>query len=572
MKIREKLLLGFGLYIFLAIALGFFAYKDLQTITTRLTLVETSDDITNNILEVRRHEKNFLLFKDDKNLEELKDYLNTLKGNIDSIKAEIISEMGAANYEMIKKAIIEYEGMVDEIAGNFKSQKRLTAYAASVWKEFEQRIGRDEFQAFLAIKRYEKDFMISKDKETYNGLIDAINSLTTDSINAIQRYRLAIEGLFKLYEAEYEIIDKMRQKAREIQSFTENLSKRERADIAKIIKLSTNLLLIALLVILIFGAFVNIKLSNIIAAPIKKLEAITKKVAAGDFSERIEVKGKDELASLEIAFNQMETRLQDAISSLEHAIERLHEKQEELVEAEKLASLGRIAAGVAHEINNPLAIINEKAGLMQDLLKASSDSSQKERFLNLISGILNSIKRSRAITHSLLGFARKIEIAIKPLNLNEAVKDATGFLENEIGLKGISVNLNLYKDMPEIKSDKGQIEQVLLNIIKNAIDAVEEKGLIEISTGIKNQDRVYITVMDNGPGIPKDKLKQIFEPFFTTKERGKGTGLGLFVSYGIMKGLGGNIHVDSEVGKGSTFTIEMPVKTESLKKAANDEG
>lgn len=491
MKIREKLFLGFGLYIFLAAVLGFFSYIELRTITTRLTLVEIADDITNAILEVRRHEKNFLLFKDKESLEELKEYLNALKNSIDNIRSEIIGEIGEGNYNMMKMEIAEYEKLVNNLTENLES----------------------------------KDY-----------------------------------------------VEKMRLRARNIQSFTESLSKKERADIAEVSKRSIWLLLYAILAIIIMGTIVNAKLTRSIAAPIRTLEKITKRVAAGDFSEHIEVKGKDELASLEASFNQMEDRLKDAMASLEHAIKKLHEKQEELVEAEKLASLGRIAAGVAHEINNPLAIINEKAGLMEDILKSSKDSPNKERFLNLISGILNSINRCRAITHSLLGFARRIEVSIKPLNLNEVAKEVKGFLEKEISRKNIKMSLNLNEEIPEIKSDKGQIEQVLLNIIKNAIDVVNEYGLVEVSTGVKDEGRVYISVRDNGPGMPKDKLKQIFEPFFTTKERGKGTGLGLFVSYGIMKGLGGNIHVESEAGKGSAFTIELPVTAEALKEEMHEEG
>ncbi len=570
MKIINKLFLGFGLYVVLAMILGVFAYEELLTITKRLTLVEVADDITNTILEIRRYEKNFLLFKDKKNLQELKDHLNTLKRNIDNIRAEIINEMGAANYEMIKKAIIEYESLVDKIAENFRLQEKITTTVTSAGRELERKIKKEELELFLILKKHEKDLMLSKDKATYEALMEAVSFISYNRPNDAQRYKLAIDELFNLYEDEDKIVDKMRREARGIQALTQDLSKKERLNIIAIIERARNLLLFALLMILILGIAINIKLSRSIATPIRKLEEITKKLAAGDFSEHIEVKGRDEIASLEASFNQMETRLQDVMLSLEHAIKRLHEKQEELVEAEKLASLGRIAAGVAHEINNPIAIINEKAGLIQDILKTPEDFLYREKFLNLTDGIINSVNRCRSITHRLLGFARRMDVAIEPMSLIEVFKEVKGFLEKEIALKNIKIKLDFSDNLPEIRSDKGQIEQVLLNIIKNAIDAVEDGGLIEVSTRVKEEDRVCISVKDNGPGIPRDRLKRIFEPFFTTKERGKGIGLGLFVSYGIMKGLGGNILVESEVGKGSTFTLDLPIKAEILKEEIHE--
>ena len=474
MKIRDKLLLGFGFYIFLAVVLGFFAYKEMQAITTRLSLVETADDITNNFLEVRRHEKNFLLFRDKDSLEELKNNLEEFKKNIAEIRTEIVKEMGSDNYQMIKMAIDEYEFLVDRIN-------------------------------------------------------------------------------------ERGSIEKIRSVARDIQSFAENLSKKERVDIKALLVRSKILLLFAMFVIITAGAVINMKLAVSIARPIRGLEEITKRVAGGDLSGRIEIKGRDELSSLGVSFNQMQDRLQDTMRSLELAIKRLHEKQEQLVEAEKLASLGRIAAGVAHEINNPLAIVNEKAGLIQDILEMSGDSQNKEKFLNLTDGIIGSVNRCRAITHRLLGFARKMDVTIETMDLNESIREVKEFLGKEILFKSIRFEMNLMDGLPKINSDKGQIEQVFLNIMKNAIDAVEEGGLVTVSTGKKDEGTVCVSIRDNGTGIPDDKLKQIFEPFFTTKGREKGTGLGLFVSYGIMKKLGGSIIVESGVDKGTTFIIDIPV-------------
>ncbi len=241
---------------------------------------------------------------------------------------------------------------------------------------------------------------------------------------------------------------------------------------------------------------------------------------------------------------------EEAISKTEHA--------------SKMATIGRLAAGVAHEINNPLAIINEKAGLMKDILEVSGDLSQnKDKFIGLITGIFDSVNRCRTITHRLLGFSRRMDIGHDRIDLNDAITEVMGFLEKEISYRNISLGLNLNKDLPKVVTDKGQIQQVFLNILNNAMDAVEEGGLIEVSSSVKDERFVRVSIRDNGSGIPKDKLKHIFEPFYTTKESGKGTGLGLSISYGIVQRLGGTILVESEIKKGTSFIIEIPIEAET---------
>lgn len=243
------------------------------------------------------------------------------------------------------------------------------------------------------------------------------------------------------------------------------------------------------------------------------------------------------------------------------------QREEAVVQTEhtsKMASIGRLAAGVAHEINNPIAIINEKAGLMKDILEVSGDLSQnKEKFLGLITGIFDSVNRCRTVTHRLLGFSRRMDLGHDIIDLNDAIREVIGFLEKEILYRNINLKLNLRENLLKVETDKGQVQQVFLNIINNAIDAVKEGGQIEVSSALKEGKFVQISIRDNGIGISKDKLKHIFEPFYTTKENGKGTGLGLSISYGIMQRLGGTILVESEVNKGTMFTVEVPTKAES---------
>ena len=227
----------------------------------------------------------------------------------------------------------------------------------------------------------------------------------------------------------------------------------------------------------------------------------------------------------------------------------------------KLASLGRLAAGVAHEINNPLAIINEKAGLLKDLVEFSEEYHDQEKLLSQVDSILRSVNRCREITHRLLGFAKRMDLKVETIHLNELLQEVLGFLEKEAFHRNIKVNFNLAPDLSPIAHDRGQLQQVFLNIINNAFEAVQDGGNITIATKANETDpnTVEVTIADDGRGIQPDDLKHIFDPFYS---RGKeqGTGLGLSISYGIVAKCGGDIRAESKVGKGSTFTVVLPQK------------
>jgi signal transduction histidine kinase len=226
----------------------------------------------------------------------------------------------------------------------------------------------------------------------------------------------------------------------------------------------------------------------------------------------------------------------------------------------KLAAIGRLGAGVAHEINNPLAIIGEKAGLLRDLLSMSDTIPPKEKMLALVNSVLKSVNRCSAITRRLLGFAKHMEVKNEKINLELLCKEVLGFLEKEAKYRNIEVNFDVPADIPTIESDRGQLQQVFLNIINNAFAAVEDHGKIDISIKELGDDQVAVTITDNGMGIPEESLAHIFEPFFTTK-KGSGTGLGLSITYGIVEKLGGRIKVQSKVGEGTSFIVILPVQT-----------
>ncbi len=253
---------------------------------------------------------------------------------------------------------------------------------------------------------------------------------------------------------------------------------------------------------------------------------------------------------------------------VKHVAESAHEKQminEQLVETGKLASLGEMAAGIAHEINNPVGIMIGEAGWMQDLLEDGSLQQQEniEEFRRSLQKIVTQGRRCKEITHKLLSFARKTDPTVKPTQINDLIAEVVGLSEQRARFGNVRLSTAFDDQLPAVQISPSEVQQVLLNLINNSLDAMEKKGgNIEVTTAADG-DYVVVNISDNGPGIPETTLKRIFEPFFTTKPVGKGTGLGLSICYGIIKRIGGKITVDSEVEVGTTFHVFIPTGGEN---------
>ncbi|MBS1262506.1 MAG: Sensor protein ZraS [Calditrichaeota bacterium] len=224
----------------------------------------------------------------------------------------------------------------------------------------------------------------------------------------------------------------------------------------------------------------------------------------------------------------------------------------------KMATIGRLAASVAHEINNPLAIINEKAGLLADIAEHTDNFPNREKTVQALHSITNSVQRCSEVTHRLLGFTRKMDSRYEPIDLRSLLGEVTGFLEKEAHHRNIRIFRDFDEHIPMIDSDRGQLQQIFLNILNNAFAAVADGGKIRLAVRALGHQRVEASVRDNGMGISEGNLKHIFEPFFSTKGD-FGTGLGLSITYGLVQKLGGRIDVQSELGEGTTFTVTLPV-------------
>jgi len=243
----------------------------------------------------------------------------------------------------------------------------------------------------------------------------------------------------------------------------------------------------------------------------------------------------------------------------------------QMVETGKLASIGELAAGIAHEINNPVAIMVEESGWIEDLLSEENlkESENLEEFNRALKQINTQGKRCKEITHKLLSFARKTDSRVKDVQINELLREVVSLSEQRARYSNVVINTVLDENLPFTKVSESELQQVFLNLINNALDAMEKTGgNLHITTQMAEKmgaGDLIIRMEDDGCGIPKSNLSRIFDPFFTTKPVGKGTGLGLSICYGIIKKMGGDLMVNSVIDEGTTFTIRLPLKKEEKK-------
>ncbi len=291
-------------------------------------------------------------------------------------------------------------------------------------------------------------------------------------------------------------------------------------------------------------------LSNYIVGPLQKLATIAAKIGAGDFKVRIDVTTNDEIGDLATSFKAMEKGLQDRD-------EALASTQASLVQSEKMGAFGQLSAGIAHEVKNPLAGI---LGHVQ-LAMGKSPSDDMKKHLDVIE---KETRRCKAIVENLMRFARSEKAQLQPTNLEEVVQDTINLVDHQLSLSGCKI-LKDIKPCPMVEANGNQLQQVLLNLMVNASHAMEKSETKNVTVRLLQAgNKAQLQIQDTGSGITPEVQKKIFEPFFTTKPAGKGTGLGLSVSIGIVNDHKGEIYLKSEVGKGTTFFIDIPIPEKAV--------
>ena len=324
---------------------------------------------------------------------------------------------------------------------------------------------------------------------------------------------------------------------------------------------------------------------RVVARPINALENGTEHLARGELGYQIEVRSQDEVGDLAHSFNDMSLQLRAAneqIMTWAKTLEdRVDEKTKELRSAhdhvlhvEKMASLGKMAAVVAHEVNNPLSGILTYAKLLRKwVASGQAGNDKRDEAMECLELIATESRRCGELIKNLLSLSRSAPMNLQSVDLHEVINRSLLLVRHQLEHAGIDLQLKLEEDMPRLHCDAAQIEQVLLALIMNAIDAMPRGGNLWIATLLNHDEtEISIEVRDDGAGIAPDVLPQIFEPFMTTKEHGRGVGLGLAISRGIVERHNGRIEVESHLGKGTTFTLTLPVQTHETSLAAVGDG
>jgi signal transduction histidine kinase len=447
------------------------------------------------------------------------------------------------------------------------------------------------FDTTLEVRRFEKNFFLygqqddyienmnylSKAQELMQRNMEGFGSIATPGqMEALRADLTQYRELMENYAALPSKTDargsiqrtiaegKIREAGKHIVTVAEEISRTERTKLQAILSETQGILIFSIIVLAFLAIVIGQILSRIVVKPLKALEESMREIAEGKFGMVSIDSGDREIVSLSSAFNRM--------------LKELEVRQRHLLQSEKLASLGTLLSGVAHELNNPLSNISSSCQILMEEIDENDMEHKKE----LLTQIDEQTDRARNIVRSLLEFSREKEFKKEMLPLRKLFEETVRFVKGQLP-SGISLSLEVPDDI-SIFADKQRIQQAFLNLLKNAIEAIGEEGNVSIggkrhraadktgeTTELYNYlqyrgkctvggDTIDIEIHDNGPGIPPEILQRIFDPFFTTKDVGKGSGLGLFIVYEIIEEHDGCIAVKSEVGKGTTFFISLPIK------------
>jgi len=339
--------------------------------------------------------------------------------------------------------------------------------------------------------------------------------------------------------------------------------------------------------VVVIGIFIFFFMRTTVHKPIAKLIAGTRALSAMQLDRPVDINADGEIGELAHSFNSMRVQLMKTVNELNELTQSLETKvqqrteqlkvmNQKLFQSDRLASLGQLAASVAHEINNPIAGVLNLSMLIERIMKDDGIPQERvEEVRRYLLQISSETTRVGRIVGDLLAFSRRPSPQRMSADLNAIIHRTISIIDHKLKLAGVELELRLDDHLPEIKCDSSQIQQVIVNLVMNASEATHNRGSgkVSVRTAVDaDGTMVHLEVKDNGDGIPKENLAKIFDPFFTTKGEGKGVGLGLAVVYGIVESHGGDIEVESKIGEGTTFLVDLPISGEAKEPSPQTSG
>ncbi len=460
-NIRQKIVLGLVLMSTALGSMAYISYSSLQAMEKKFSLVEFADDISNMMLEIRRSEKNWLLYGGDDNLAENMKFSNDVRELLEIVAPDVTDKSVSDRLKRLRGALDTYQ--------------------------------------------------------------NALQSLVEEGDEPVRTQK----------------VEELREIGKELVEQTSLLAQIERNEIFSITKRLRRTLLYSVVIMALLAVGLMLFVTFKIFLPLKVIEQTTARIADGNFEPLPIWNTNDEIERLMQAFNRM--------------VRELENRQDQLVQAQKLSSIGTLASGIAHQLNNPLNNISTSCQILME-----EDEAEPEFAAKMLNNIEQETMRARDIVRGLLEFSRHQEFSLSWTQLSFVIKRSMALVSSHAPA-GVDMQADVSDDI-RVLMDPQRMQECLINLMLNAYQAIERPpGSVRIYTKTApEKGRIFLVVEDTGKGIQKEHLIRVFDPFFTTKDVGSGTGLGLYIVYGIIKQHGGDIKVESEEGKGTRFLIELP--------------
>lgn len=571
LRIWHKMIIGISIPSFIMLMGSLITYKYIDDIDIKQGSVQIADDLREELLEIRRNEKNFMHFKDARHLDNLYKEISVLNFSLQKISPETVEDIGKEDFSVLDNTIQKYPGLVSDLYASYEQETKIMEMVREEGRNLEALVSGDNYSGDLTtsfvlhLRLLEKNYMLFRDKESFLKLSEGVSGLSNmvPLCQECKPYIGATRDLFAAYKKSDALVNEIQLAGNRLEEITGKMAINQRQRISTFLKKTKYLLIAAVVLLCIIGPLFVYKTATYIVAPIKRLSEITRKISEGNMTLRAPIREHDETYSLALSFNTMLDKLQLTYQSLEKSMELLSEKQAQLVDSEKRASMGLLVSGVAHELNNPLYNISLTVDAMREELKDLTPQNISE----YIDDIAKQSKRAHDIIDNLLDFARaRKSTEMKKYDIVSIVKESFDLVINHLRIN----NIALKQDLPDapvfIRGNHSKLEQVLVSIYTNAIQAMKKNGRLSVSVGTDAENKnVLVKISDSGPGIQQEDIKNIFEPFFTTKPVGQGTGLGLSVCRSLVQEHNGEIEVESKIGEGTTFTIKFPLYKETAR-------
>ena len=562
-KLWKQVSLSLLLPVLIASAIVIYAVYNLGTISKRVKFIEIADDINLTLLELRRYEKNILLFHEDANIKLFHKYLEQIDKKISEAENEIIEKPNRLVYRQLKEEIKSYRGSANLLISNVATEKKLLEDIRPLGRLIEKTALSKE--KALELRRYEKNYIIYKEELALinvRRIAGELESRQPELGMSVTAYMKLFNSFVKNESIKDELVNKLRDSGRSIEKLTMEFADKKRHAIDNTISASRKLLIFSFIFLVISTSALAFLFSSSILKVLKTVGTTFDRLKSGDFNYGIDLhdgNAPEEIMSFARSYNQTiealgssKVELENTLRKLEDANRELIENQEAIVEAKKFTAMRLLASEIAHEINNPLSSLTTFLGIC---CEESPADEQKKEILDLM---LKEVNRCRSILRELVEFAKKEPLRIKAVNPASLLKDAIKVVLKQH--EKSAVNLTAFcSELPrEVLLDPVLIHQALVNILNNAYQFTNPGGSIDIE-GYVDCDAMVIEIKDSGTGISEENLPYVFEPFFSTRKELGGSGLGLAITKKIIERHNGSIRVESKVEKETVFTIRLPM-------------